>query len=305
MLPFDSIDTALVRSVTRPVSIRTPAVAGSFYPQDPESLRRMLGHCLAGAPDAARNAAAQAPALGFGRRPKALIAPHAGYVYSGPIAGSAYGALAGPVQTAQGIEGLGVAGPRIERVILIGPSHFVPFAGLAVPRAAAFETPLGIVPIDEEARRKVLDSGQVIAADRPHASEHSLEVQLPFLQLLLGEFRVLPIAAGDATAQEVAAALDCVWGDEETLIIVSSDLSHYLTYSAARRIDAATAKLILDQSTVLGAEEACGHVGINGLMLIARRRALRVELLDLRNSGDTAPDRSRVVGYGAFALHEA
>ncbi len=223
--------------------------------------------------------------------PKALIAPHAGYVYSGPIAASAYSAL-------------GCAAEGIERVVLIGPSHFVPFSGLAVSRAEAFETPLGAVPVDDAARRDVLRVPHVVTADAPHAHEHSLEVQLPFLQVLLDEFQVLPIAAGDATAGEVAAALECVWGNEETLIVVSSDLSHYLEYAAARSVDASTAQSILNCSTELGGEQACGCVGINGLMRVARERGLEVRLLDIRNSGDTATERARVVGYGAFALYE-
>ena len=223
--------------------------------------------------------------------PKALIAPHAGYVYSGPIAASAYGALDD-------------AAHGIERVVLIGPSHFVRFSGLAVSRAAAFETPLGAVPVDDSMRREILRLPHVVAADFPHAREHSLEVQLPFLQVLLGEFRVLPIATGDATVREVATALEHIWGDEETLIIVSSDLSHYLSYDAARGVDAATAQAILAYSTELDGEQACGCDAINGLMHVAAERALEVRLLDLRNSGDTAAERSRVVGYGAFALYE-
>jgi MEMO1 family protein len=269
--------------------IRRPAVAGTFYPHDPGALRAVLAECLAqaNAPQPAANAAHPAPTV----TPKALIAPHAGYVYSGPIAASAYSTL-------------GEAAHRIERVVLIGPSHFVPFRGLAVSRAKAFETPLGAVPIDEAARREVLRIPNVVAADAPHAYEHSLEVQLPFLQLLLGDFRVLPIAAGDATPREVGLTLECVWGNEETLIVVSSDLSHYLEYTAARRIDAATAQSILNGSTEIGAEQACGCVGINGLIHTVRERELEVQLLDLRNSGDTAADQSRVVGYGAFALYE-
>jgi AmmeMemoRadiSam system protein B len=223
--------------------------------------------------------------------PKALIAPHAGYVYSGPVAASAYRAL-------------GDAARGVERVVLIGPSHFVPFSGLAVSRAAAFETPLGAVPVDDSMRREILRAPRVVAADFPHAREHSLEVQLPFLQALLGEFRVLPIATGDATMREVALALERIWGDEKTLIIVSSDLSHYLRYDAACSVDAATAEAILSYSTDLDDEQACGCVGINGLMQVATERALEVRLLDLRNSGDTAAERSRVVGYGAFALYE-
>jgi AmmeMemoRadiSam system protein B len=191
--------------------IRQPAVAGLFYPQDPRALRTAIADYLAQAnrPQAAPSAARPVcPSM-----PKALIAPHAGYVYSGPIAASAYSAL-------------GSAAHGIERVVLIGPSHFLPFSGLAVSRAEAFETPLGAVPVDDAARRDVLRLPHVVTADAPHAREHSLEVQLPFLQALLDEFQVLPIAAGDATAREVAAALECVWGNEETLIVVSSDLSH-------------------------------------------------------------------------------
>jgi AmmeMemoRadiSam system protein B len=267
-------------------------VAGVFYPREPQTLRTVLTECLAQAirPQAPPNTAdAASPARAS--MPKALIAPHAGYVYSGPIAASAYGSLGDAVH-------------GIERVVLIGPSHFVPFSGLAVSRAKAFETPLGAVPVDDAARRDVLRIPHVVAADAPHVNEHSLEVQLPFLQVLLGEFRVLPIAAGDATAREVAAALDGVWGNEETLIVVSSDLSHYLEYAAARSVDASTAQSILNCSTELGGEQACGCVGINGLMHVARERELEVRLLDLRNSGDTAAERSRVVGYGAFALYE-
>jgi AmmeMemoRadiSam system protein B len=185
------------------------------------------------------------------------------------------------------------------------PSHFLPFSGLAVSRAEAFETPLGAVPVDDAARRDVLRVPHVVIADAPHAHEHSLEVQLPFLQVLLDEFQVLPIAAGDATAREVAATLECVWGNEETLIVVSSDLSHYLEYAAARSVDASTAQSILNCSTELGGEQACGCVGINGLMRVARERELEVRLLDLRNSGDTGAERARVVGYSAFALYEA
>jgi AmmeMemoRadiSam system protein B len=220
-----------------------------------------------------------------------VISPHAGYIYSGAIAGSAYAALAD-------------ATDAIERVVVIGPSHFVPFPGLAVPRADAFETPLGVIPIDDAARRAVLMDPYVVAADAPHAREHSLEVELPFLQVLLGEFRVLPLATGDASAHEVAAVLERVWGDARTLVVASSDLSHYLEYSAARRIDATTAESILRYATQIGGERACGHVALNGLMAVAQQRRLPVRLLDLRNSGDTAGERSSVVGYGAFALYE-
>jgi AmmeMemoRadiSam system protein B len=279
-----------MRGETPVPGIRAPAVAGLFYPHEAQKLRAVLADCAARAakpqasPSAARGARLSAP--------KALIAPHAGYVYSGPVAGSAYGAL-------------GEVAHRIKRVVLIGPSHFARFSGLAVSRAAAFKTPLGTVPIDESLRDEILRLPHVMAADYPHAREHSLEVQLPFLQALLGEFRILPIATGDATEREVATALQHVWGDEDTLIVVSSDLSHYLPYEVARNVDAATAQAILARSTELDGEQACGCVGINGLMQVAAERSLEVRLLDLRNSGDTSSERSRVVGYGAFALYES
>jgi len=281
-----------MRDATHVPSMRPPAVAGLFYPQNPQTLRAVVDDCLVQAvrPDRVPNAAGGALPV-RASQPKALIVPHAGYVYSGPVAASAYSVLRD-------------AAHRIDRVVLIGPSHFVRFSGLAVSQADGFETPLGAVPIDEAARRKVLRVPHVVPADAPHAHEHSLEVQLPFLQVVLGEFQVLPIAAGDATARDVAAALESVWGDENTLIVVSSDLSHYLAYAAARRVDAATTRAILDRSTGLDAEQACGYVGINGLMQVARDRGLEVRWLDLRNSGDTAGERSRVVGYGAFALDE-
>jgi MEMO1 family protein len=269
--------------------IRAPAVAGLFYPRDPQKLRAALNDCSARG--VSPNAHPGTGPTASTSMPKALIAPHAGYVYSGPIAGSAYRALREVAH-------------RIRRVVLIGPSHFVGFSGLAVSPAAAFETPLGSVPIDDTLRAEILRLPHVVAEDRPHAREHSLEVHLPFLQMLLGEFRVLPIATGEATAREVATALDPVWGDEETLIVVSSDLSHYLHYDAARRVDAATAQAILARSTELDGEQACGCVGINGLMQVALERGLEVRLLDLRNSGDTSTERSRVVGYGAFVLYE-
>jgi AmmeMemoRadiSam system protein B len=281
-----------MRDATPTGRVRPPAVAGSFYPQDPRALRSMVVDCLAQARDSRdlRQTAAQ-PERRPASRPKAVIAPHAGYIYSGPIAGSAYGAVS------DALEG-------IERVVLIGPSHFVPFAGLALPRAEAFQTPLGLVPVDGEARRELLGASHVVTGDAPHAREHSLEVQLPFLQVLLGEVPVLPIASGEATAPQVAAALERVWGGDETLIIVSSDLSHYLDYATARAVDTATAESILACSAELDAEQACGYAPVNGLLYAARRRHLKVRLLDLRNSGDTQPDRSRVVGYGAFALYE-
>jgi AmmeMemoRadiSam system protein B len=258
---------------------RPAAVSGLFYPDDPRELEDSLQALLL-------DTSVERPA------PKALIAPHAGYIYSGPIAAAAYRLLR-------------AAAAQIRRVVLIGPSHRVPFHGLALPSADAFDTPLGRIPIDVEARRALLALTHVRLTDAPHAEEHSLEVQLPFLQTMLRDFALLPIAAGDATPEEVAAALEPVWGDAETLIVVSTDLSHYHAYAQARLIDRATNDAILACSTQIDAEQACGCVGLNGLLACAQRRRMKIQLEDLRNSGDTAGDRQRVVGYGAWSLYDA
>jgi hypothetical protein len=257
---------------------RPAAVAGAFYPASPTELGRTVDRLLAGAAAVERRPA-----------PKALIAPHAGYVYSGPVAASAYA----QVRSQRG---------RIRRVVLLGPVHRVPVRGLALPGVQRFATPLGEVQIDAEAIAALHGLPQVVESPLAHEAEHSLEVQLPFLQRLLGEFSLLPLAVGDATAGEVAEVLDRLWGGEETLIVVSSDLSHYLPYEKARRIDQDTVDHLLSLDIELDHERACGATPINGLLLAARRRGLKADLLDLRNSGDTAGDRRRVVGYAAIAL---
>lgn len=258
--------------------VRPAAVSGLFYPGDPRELEDCLQNLLHS--DAEPQEA-----------PKALIAPHAGYVYSGPTAAAAFRLLAG-------------AAERVRHVVLVGPSHRVPFRGLAVPTVDAFATPLGRVPIAAPGRDALLELGQMRLTDSPHAQEHSLEVELPFLQVMLDEFDLLPIAAGDATPAEVAEALERVWGGSDTLIVVSSDLSHYHEYANARRIDAATNEAILSLSANLDGEQACGCIGLNGILAAARRRSMRIQLEDLRNSGDTAGDRERVVGYGAWSLYD-
>ncbi|MCS6785758.1 MAG: AmmeMemoRadiSam system protein B [Thiobacillaceae bacterium] len=260
------------------VTVRPAAVAGMFYPAGRAELSRMLQDMLQ---------AAHPPSL----RPKALIAPHAGYVYSGPVAAHAYALL----KDRRG---------EIERVVLLGPVHRVWVKGLALPAVDAFETPLGRVPLDEAAEAELLRLPYVEVNEAAHAWEHSLEVHLPFLQALLGSFSLVPLAVGGASPEQVAEALEVVWGGDETLIVVSSDLSHYLPYDEAKRVDAATARAILELRTDLVGEQACGAHPINGLLLAARRRGLTPHLLDLRNSGDTAGDKSRVVGYAAFALTE-
>ncbi len=260
--------------------VRQPAVAGSFYPADPRELREAVGRALAAA-DA------------LGPAPKAVIAPHAGFVYSGAVAASAYARLA-------------QARDRIRRVVLIGPSHRVAFRGLAASSAEAFATPLGLVPLDREATDALLALPQVKVRDQAHAAEHSLEVHLPFLQVVLDSFRLVPLSAGEASPAEVAEVLDAVWGGGETLIVVSSDLSHYLDYHAARRIDAATCRAIETMRWEdLDEDQACGRVGVNGLLEAARHRHMAVRTVDLRNSGDTAGPRDEVVGYGAWVFDEA
>lgn len=259
-------------------SLRPAAVAGLFYPADPAQLGADIDAYLA----QARPPAAAGPI-------KALIVPHAGYVYSAPIAATAYAALAPQ------------AG-RIRRVILLGPTHRVAVRGLAVPTVDSFATPLGPLPIDAEARQRIADLPQVVADDGTHALEHSLEVQLPFLQRLLGPFTLLPLAVGAASGEAVAQVLERLWGGEETLILVSSDLSHYQPYAEAERLDQATCARIAAARADLAPREACGAIPINGLLLAAARHGLRPRLLDRRNSGDTAGDRERVVGYAAFAL---
>ena len=252
-----------------------------FYPAGASELARDIGALLAGAASAARG----------GPVPKAIIAPHAGYVYSGAIAATAYARLA----PARNI---------VTRVVLLGPVHRVPVRGLALPGATVLATPLGNISVDAAAVAALSKLPQVTVSPAAHAHEHSLEVHLPFLQTVLEKFSVVPLAVGDATAEEIAQVLDTLWGGAETLIVVSSDLSHYLGYNDAQASDRATAQAILDLRTDITHQQACGGTPVNGLMLAARRRNLTPQLLDLRNSGDTAGDRRQVVGYGAFAFCE-
>ncbi len=267
-------------------STRPAAVAGMFYPDDARTLAGEVDVLLA----AAKAARAVAPGLTF-EPPKALIVPHAGYIYSGPIAASAYALLAPFAQT-------------IRRVVLLGPCHRVAVRGLAVPHAHAFATPLGPVPLDQEAIAVALKLPQVIHHDAAHAEEHSLEVQLPFLQEVLDDFELVPFAVGYATADEVAEVLELLWGGPETLIVISSDLSHYRAYADAQRRDRHTTDEIMHLHLLVNHEQACGATPINGLIELALRRGLQPHLLDLRNSGDTAGDRARVVGYASFAFTE-
>jgi hypothetical protein len=263
--------------------VRAPAVAGRFYPADP----RALAEAVDGHLEAARRARRTPPDA---PPPKALIAPHAGYAYSGPVAAAAYV----EVEPLRGV---------VHRVVLLGPSHRVPLAGLAASTAEAFATPLGDVPVDAGAIRAIAHLPQVKRLDAPHEWEHSLEVQLPFLQRVLGAFGIVPLSVGEATPDEVAEVLDCLWGGPETLVVVSSDLSHDYDYETARRLDSRTTRAIeaLDPGG-LDEESACGRVPARGLLVAARRHALRARTLDLRSSGDTAGGRDEVVGYGSYAF---
>lgn len=259
--------------------VRPAAVAGRFYPLDPAELRRHLEACI------------PAPEAGH-VLPKALIVPHAGYIYSGPVAGRAYARLAG----ARGL---------IRRVVLLGPAHFVRLRGLALPEADAFATPLGLVPLDPTAAPTLAGLPQVSVSDHPHAPEHSLEVHLPFLQYTLGTFELVPLVVGEARFEEVEEVLERLWGGPETLVVVSTDLSHYLDDATAKAVDAATAAAIEAlRPEAIGFEQACGRIPLGGLLRLARRKGMRIERLDLRNSGDTAGPRHQVVGYGAWALYE-
>ena len=258
---------------------RAPAVAGLFYPASPSALTDAVDRMLASAAVDAR-----APV------PKALVVPHAGYVYSGPIAASAYARLR-------------PAADRITRAVIVGPAHRVWVDGLVEAGADAFVTPLGSLDVDVDALA-ALPSVQTSA--QAHAREHSLEVQLPFVQRVLPRAKIVPLAVGHTPPEVVGRALETLWGGDETVILVSSDLSHYHPYDVARALDGETAKRIVAlDSTEIPGERACGCAGINGLLWVARRKHLRAELLDLRSSGDTAGGKDEVVGYGAFAFHEA
>jgi len=262
------------------VGVKPPAVAGSFYPGDEATLRSTVKGLLE------RAAACDLAA------PKALIAPHAGYMYSGPVAASVYARLH-PART------------RIERVVVLGPSHHIPFEGVAVSSAGVFETPLGRIPVDTEWVNRALELPFVHCIDAAFAPEHSLEVHLPFLQQVLESFRLVPLVVGDADPNQIGRLIDHLWGGDETCIVVSSDLSHYLDYETAQRRDVATAAAIEAlRFEDIGYDDACGRNGVRGLLQVARARGLEVETVDLRNSGDTAGGRDRVVGYGAWALAE-
>ncbi|MDD5300112.1 MAG: AmmeMemoRadiSam system protein B [Gallionella sp.] len=257
-------------------NIRAAAVAGLFYPDEPDVLMHDVRTMLAAAHPGELS-------------PKALVVPHAGYIYSGAIAASAYATLKNIAQ-------------KIRRVVLLGPTHRVAVRGLALPGTDAFATPLGLVPVDLAAAQAIAHLPQVTANMLAHEQEHSLEVQLPFLQSVLSDFKLLPLAVGMASAEEVAEVLEILWGGDETLIVISSDLSHYLPYSTAQRVDNETVQSILKLHQPIAHDHACGGTPISGLIVASRKHHLTPHLLDLRNSGDTAGSRDQVVGYAAIAF---
>lgn len=257
---------------------RQAAVAGTFYDADAGRLRQHVKQLLS------------ADTVLPETLPGVLIVPHAGYIYSGSTAAQAYRCLM-------------LDPDQVKRVLLLGPAHRVYLKGMAIPSVERFATPLGEVLLDREALERIANLPGVQVSDEAHREEHSLEVQLPFLQSVLTEFTLVPVVVGSAAAAQVAAVIDALAEDPHTLVVISSDLSHFLSYRDAQQIDAATCKHILEKSTTLSGEEACGARAINGLMASNRARSLEVSLLHACNSGDTAGTPNRVVGYAAFALH--
>ena len=263
-------------------SIRQPAVAGLFYPGEADILQQQIRTFL-------RDAAE--PQINPTHPPKAIVAPHAGYIYSGPIAATAYAYLKPLAST-------------IERIVLLGPSHRVPLIGFAVPSVDYFATPLGNIPLDKEGIDSLLRNNTVTELDVAHSMEHSLEVHLPFLQTVLSDFKLIPIVVGEASPAQVDQLLTEVWGGDETFIVISTDLSHYLDYNSAVTTDHATCKKVEDLDYQhIGSSQACGYVGLRGLLVRAKQLGLHLTTVDYRNSGDTAGGRDQVVGYAAYVLN--
>ena len=260
------------------MNIRKAAVAGSFYEADASRLRQHIAVLLGSALESAAGA------------PQALIVPHAGYIYSGRTAAQAY-RLVQPWAD------------KIERVVLFGPAHRVPLRGMAVPSVEAFATPLGNVPLDRDSIQRVSSLPGVSVSDEAHRQEHSLEVQLPFLQTVLGAFKLVPVVVGHCQPEIVATVMDAMWGGAETLLVVSTDLSHFHDYDEARQLDTLTCERLRAKDNTLSGQDACGAYALNGLMSTRHCQATQVDLVDMCNSGDTAGSRDRVVGYGAFTVH--
>ena len=260
-------------------TLRLPAVAGMFYPSDALALQSQIDSFL------------ETVSPSDDPIPKAIIAPHAGYLYSGPIAASVYARLQ-PIRQ------------QIKQVVLLGPSHRVPLQGLATSGATHFVTPLGKIEVNQTVNAVLQQFSQVMLFDKAHTSEHSLEVQLPFLQTILNDFKLIPLVVGEASPQQVSEVLESVWDEKDTFVVISSDLSHYLDYATACQRDKQTSQAIENlYPEVIRPERACGCRAINGLLLLAKQKGLQAKTIDLRNSGDTAGTKDRVVGYGAYVFH--
>jgi hypothetical protein len=262
------------------IQIRKPCVAGLFYPDDPERLDFTLNQLFESVPEN----------LKTGYSPHAIIVPHAGYIYSGEIAASAYSSILKRVQD-------------IKRVVILGPSHQLALNGAACPSATHFDTPLGRIPLDVEEIARLQAQGLIEINDAAHVREHSIEVQLPFLQHILSDFKIIPIVVGLEQAMPIAALLEPFWRAKDALIVVSSDLSHYLDYYDARKMDSDTSSAIeACRWQDISPTQACGCYPMRGLLQLAQEENSSVSCIDLRNSGDTAGDKSRVVGYGAYVF---
>lgn len=266
-------------------TIRKPAVAGTFYPASPDELRNMVREMLA---------KSQSTTMAT-INPRAIIVPHAGYIYSGIVAAHAYGCIRE------------FAG-RITQVAILGPAHRVALRGMALSPAEFFQTPLGNIPVDQEACAKLASYPQVTMDEEAHEYEHSLEVQLPFLQELLGDFKLVPIVVGETSPEDVYTVLSYfsnnISGDKNTLIVISTDLSHFESYEMASSHDRKTSQAIEElKYENINSGDACGRNPLNGLLYFAREKNLHMQKLALQNSGDSTGDHDRVVGYGAYVLH--
>ncbi len=260
--------------------VRTTAVAGAFYPSEPEILSKDIQRYIEETPSVSLPV------------PKAIIVPHAGYEYSAGVAASAYKLLKSGRKS-------------IKKVVILAPSHKIGFNGMALTKASAYETPLGNVEIDKEMNEQLLALPLVDYLEEAHKSEHSLEVQLPFLKEALDDFKLIPVITGNASPTDVETLLETVWGKKDTLIVISTDLSHYLPYNEACILDNKTKTAIenLDIDSI-EQEQACGYVPLKGMLTIAKAKKMQVETLEVKNSGDTSGSKNRVVGYGAWAFLE-
>jgi hypothetical protein len=259
-------------------NIRKPNVAGQFYPEQTKALVEMINKFLS-----------EAKHVVLPEQPKAIIVPHAGYIYSGTVAATIYAALSQYKDI-------------INNVILLGPTHRMTFKGVAATMVDCFETPLGSIPVVHN-WRNTLTSSVVNVNETAYEMEHSIEIQLPFLQVVLDKFELLPFVVGDEDFIAVADIIDSLWGKEDTLVVVSSDLSHYKDYNTAQELDALTSQAIVNLTPLeIKHEQACGLIPIQGLLQAAKNRKMKVRALDVRNSGDTAGSKDSVVGYGAFCF---